>query len=197
MRSLTKLRAKLRGCDKRVASNVLHWTLYIERRVMQTALKDAHPKLRSALLKVRLHEDKVKVVSLQLVELETYTVGSLGQKLGEKATTPCEEYEELRDRRRAWIAALGAPIGRGLVVCHRCDNRKCARVDHVFWGSNTDNVRDAELKGRRHKQRGRSYSSPQEVIAAKRAALVRALQHSESQLLEWKAKLAALLGAGR
>lgn len=33
-------------------------------------------------------------------------------------------------------------------ACHHCDNRACVNPSHIFHGSNTDNVRDREHKGR-------------------------------------------------
>lgn len=50
--------------------------------------------------------------------------------------------------RLAWIDANG-PIPDGLYVCHRCDNRKCVRPDHLFLGTAKDNTQDMIAKGRR------------------------------------------------
>lgn len=35
-----------------------------------------------------------------------------------------------------------------LFVCHHCDNRRCVRPDHMFLGTNRDNVVDMYAKGR-------------------------------------------------
>lgn len=49
--------------------------------------------------------------------------------------------------RWAWEFERG-PIPDGLLVCHRCDNRRCVRVDHLFLGTHADNTHDMIAKGR-------------------------------------------------
>ena len=40
------------------------------------------------------------------------------------------------------------PIPDGLVVCHRCDTPRCCRPDHLFLGTQGDNLADMWAKGR-------------------------------------------------
>ena len=39
----------------------------------------------------------------------------------------------------------------GMCVLHRCDNPKCCNPEHLFLGTNRDNVNDKMAKGRRGK----------------------------------------------
>jgi hypothetical protein len=50
--------------------------------------------------------------------------------------------------RVAWTLTRGA-IPDGFHVLHRCDNRPCCNPAHLFLGTDADNVRDMDSKGRR------------------------------------------------
>jgi hypothetical protein len=84
-------------------------------------------------------------------------------EIGIVVDTPCREwrgtvlnigYGQLRrgkkrhvTHRYVWELANG-PIPPGMFICHRCDNRKCYRLDHLFLGTAADNTADMWAKGR-------------------------------------------------
>ena len=49
--------------------------------------------------------------------------------------------------RMAWTLYVDK-IPEGMLVCHRCDVPCCVNPNHLFLGSNKDNVHDAMAKGR-------------------------------------------------
>lgn len=49
--------------------------------------------------------------------------------------------------RVAWMVCRGE-IPSGTHVCHHCDNPPCCNPDHLFLGSDADNVADKIRKGR-------------------------------------------------
>ena len=58
-----------------------------------------------------------------------------------------ETDNNVRVSRLVWTLMHGT-IDAGLSVLHHCDNPACVRLDHLFLGTHTDNMRDKSQKGR-------------------------------------------------
>jgi hypothetical protein len=59
----------------------------------------------------------------------------------------------MRTNRAEWLIHHGS-IPNGMHVLHRCDNRACHEIEHLFLGTHADNMRDMADKGRASDNRG-------------------------------------------
>jgi len=79
--------------------------------------------------------------------------------------TPCWEWEKslsargygqfhyqgttrLAHRLSALLSGIIDDIHEDIFICHSCDNRKCVNPEHLWKGTNQDNMRDCAEKGR-------------------------------------------------
>ena len=55
---------------------------------------------------------------------------------------------KMRLAHRVSYETFVGPIPDGMYVCHRCDDHGCVRPEHLFLGTQADNIRDMWRKGR-------------------------------------------------
>lgn len=54
----------------------------------------------------------------------------------------------VRSHRASYEMFTGKLIPKRMVICHTCDNPKCVNPNHLFLGTQKDNIRDKVNKGR-------------------------------------------------
>lgn len=60
--------------------------------------------------------------------------------------------------RVSWEIYVGK-IPKDMCVCHKCDNPSCVNPDHLFLGSQYENVQDCKKKGRLLKNSKKSWEN--------------------------------------
>jgi hypothetical protein len=71
---------------------------------------------------------------------------------------------------RASFALFRGPVAEGMHVCHACDNPSCVNPDHLFLGTNKDNMRDKIAKGRAQAPKGED--SPHATLTEEQAQTI-------------------------
>lgn len=87
--------------------------------------------------------------------------------------------------RFAYTRAFG-PIPAGMNVCHRCDNTSCCNPEHLFLGTQGDNVKDMAAKGRTADRRGEANGSAK--LTMRKVRTIRRLRAMGASRAELAAK---------
>lgn len=96
---------------------------------------------------------------------------------------------------RVAYAAFVAPIPGKMLVCHRCDNPGCVNPNHLFVGSNDDNMADMVSKGRQvHGERSPFAKLTPDTVRAIRASQEPTGDIAKRMGLNWKTVSAARSG---
>ena len=68
----------------------------------------------------------------------------------------------------SWEAHHAQPVPENMNVCHTCDNRRCFNPNHLFLGTQSDNMLDCSRKGRLGSQIRRGLPRNHDVSHRKR-----------------------------
>jgi hypothetical protein len=99
-------------------------------------------------------------------------------------------FRGIRDRaHRIFYRAFRGPIPKDTYVCHKCDRPTCVNPNHLFLGTQKDNMRDMVLKGRSDSKKKRGELNGRAVLNKKQVLAIR-------KSLKTHAELAREFGVG-
>jgi hypothetical protein len=82
---------------------------------------------------------------------------------------------------RVAFGLVRGPVPDDMHVCHHCDNRACVNPSHLFLGTDLDNVRDMDAKGRRVNTPTRGAANTHAKLTDEKVREIRRRYPSETQ----------------
>lgn len=86
----------------------------------------------------------------------------------------------VEDAHRVSYGMYVGPIPDGMCVLHKCDVRSCVRPEHLFIGTQQENLRDMTIKGRRSCARGEKSGAAK--LTQEKVAEIRADKRSHREI---------------
>lgn len=86
--------------------------------------------------------------------------------------TRTDKGRTVRAHRVSWEFVNG-PIPKDMCILHKCDNPPCVNPSHLWLGTQLENIKDRQLKGRQKTLRGESH--PNNRFSAKEIQEMRKL----------------------
>lgn len=85
----------------------------------------------------------------------------------------------------------GEPLAAGMEALHRCDNPPCCNRDHLFSGTQADNVHDMHAKGRSNKTTGDDHWTRQHPESVFRGSACKSAKLTDDAVRAIRARYAA------
>jgi hypothetical protein len=104
-----------------------------------------------------------------------------GHRYGELGITEGGKKQMQRAHRLMWELHNG-PIPEGMRVLHRCDTPRCIRLDHLWLGTQEQNIADMDRKGRRGARRGSAHA--QAILTEEKVKAIRAAKGTHQQIAD-------------
>lgn len=109
------------------------------------------------------------------------------------ASTDSRGYGQMNIEKQHWIASRlswilhhgeiqGDVDAKKILVCHKCDNRRCVNPSHLFLGTAKDNMADMHSKGRARPPRGQD--SYRAKLTEEKVIQIRELKRSGVSTIE-------------